>query len=403
MNDQLRPLWLKPSEEKRLRAGHLWVFSNEVDNGKSPLKAFAPGDGAEIRDSQGRTIGCGYVNPHSLICARLVSRDATHPLSESLLVHRLKVALALRERLFPTPHYRLVYGESDGLPGLVIDRFGDTCVAQINTAGMERVRDAIAEALRKVVQAKHVLVRADSSMRELEGLERYVEWLGEPGPELLEIEENGVRFAAPALGGQKTGWFYDHRANRARLAPYVRGQRVLDVFSYAGAWAVQAACNGAAEVHLIDSSEQAIAQARENAARNGVADKVRAHHGDAFKLLRELREAGERFDTVILDPPAFIKRRKDYRQGLQGYQQINQAAMQLLARDGMLISASCSSHLTDEDFQRSLLRAARHLDRTAQLVELGQQGPDHPVHPAIPETRYLKCAFLRVLPASSNP
>lgn len=403
MHGEQRALWLKSGEERRLRAGHLWVFSNEVDIARSPLKDFEPGDTVEIRDSTDRPIGSGYVNPHSLICARLVSRDRSHTLNESLLIHRLNVALSLRERFFPTAHYRLVYGESDGLPGLVVDRFGDVCVAQINTAGMERMRDAVVDALRRVIKTRHILLRADSSMRELEGLPRYVEWAGEPGPELLEVEENGARFQVPAVGGQKTGWFYDHRSNRARLAPYVRGRRVLDVFSYAGAWAVQAALAGASEVHLVDSSAQAVEQAVRNATLNGVDAGFHTHEGDAFKLLKELRESGERFDTVILDPPAFIKRRKDYKQGLQGYLQINQAAMQLLSKDGFLISASCSSHLTDEDFQRTLLRGARHLDRTAQLIELGQQGPDHPVHPAIPETRYLKCAFLRVLPATSNP
>lgn len=403
MTDTLPPLWLKPGEDRRLRAGHLWVFSNEVDTDRSPLKNFTAGQNVEIRDSGGRAIGCGYVNPHSLICARLVSRDLEHPLSESLLVHRLNVALALRERLYPEPYYRLAFGESDGLPGLVVDRYGDTCIAQINTAGMEQVKPSIGAALRRVVKARHVLIRADSSMRELEGLERYVAWDGEPGPDTLELRENGARFLAPALSGQKTGWFYDHRANRARLQPLVKGLRVLDVFSYVGAWAMQAALAGAREVHAVDSSATALDFARRNAELNGVADRLTFHEGDAFEVLRKLREARERFDVVILDPPAFIKRRKDYRQGLKGYQQINQLAMQLLARDGLLVSASCSSHLSEEDFIRTLLASARHLDRSAQIIEFGQQAPDHPVHPAIPETRYLKCAFVRVLPASSNP
>jgi len=403
MTDTLPPLWLKQGEDRRLRAGHLWIFSNEVDTERSPLKAFSPGQGVEIRDSADRPIGCGYVNPHSLICARLISRDRQHPLSESLLVHRLNVALSLRERLYAEPYYRLAYGESDGLPGLVVDRFGDTCVVQINTAGMEQAKPAIANALRRVVKARHILVRADSSMRALEGLPQYIAWEGDPGPDTLDVRENEGHFQAPALSGQKTGWFYDHRANRARLQALVRGLRVLDVFSYVGAWSVQAALAGAAEVHAIDSSAAALGFARRNAELNGVSDKLVLHEGDAFEQLRKLREAREHFDVVIVDPPAFIKRRKDYRQGLKGYQQINQLAMQLLAKDGLLVSASCSSHLTEEDFIRTLLGSARHLDRSAQIIEFGQQAPDHPVHPAIPETRYLKCAFVRVLPASSNP
>ena len=403
MNEAPRPIWLKAGEDRRLRAGHLWVFSNEIDTARSPLKDFFPGEPVEIRDSADRNIGCGYINPHSLIAARLVSRDRDHCLSESLIVHRLNVALALRQRLFAEPYYRLIYGESDGLPGLVVDRFDDVCVVQINSAGMEHVRVAIVAALRRVLGARHILIRADSGMRELEGLERYVAWDEEPGPDLLTVMENGLRFQAPSTGGQKTGWFYDHRANRARLAPFVAGARVLDVFSYLGGWGIQAAALGAREAVLVDSSAQALEHAASNAALNHLDDRIRTLQGDAFKVLKELREARERFDVVIIDPPAFIKRRKDYRQGLQGYQQINQMAMQVLDRDGLLVSASCSSHLTEDDFIRTLLSSARHLDRTAQIIEFGQQGPDHPVHPAIAETRYLKCAFLRVLPASSNP
>lgn len=395
----LPPLRLKKNESRRLRAGHLWVFSNEVDTAATPLTGFEPGDLVQIEDERGKPLGTGYVNPRSLICARLVSRDPAHVLGKSLLVHRLNVALSLRERLFDSPCYRLVYGEADGLPGLVIDRFHDVITVQITTAGMERRREAILAALDKVVRPRVVILRNDTAIRALEGLSLYVETAVGAAPERLTLEENGLRFEASALGGQKTGWFYDHRMNRARLGAYVRGQRVLDVFSYAGGWGVLAAARGAARVTCVDESESALLLATENAARNGVADRFDTLAGDAFEVLRGLREAGERYDVVVLDPPAFIRRRKDTEAGLEAYRRINQLAMQLLAKDGILVSASCSYHLERDALRGLVLKAARHLDRSLAVIEQGHQGPDHPVHPAIPETDYLKAFFCRVLPS----
>lgn len=391
------PLRLKKQEDRRLRAGHLWVYSNEVDSAATPLGAFVPGQPVVIEAHNGKPLGSGYVNPHSLICARLVSRDPARHLDRSLLVHRLNVALALRERLYAAPFYRLVYGEADGLPGLVVDRYGDVLVVQCTTAGMELARAAILEALDKVLKPRAVLLRNDGSTREMEGLERYVEAVGEV-PGTLTLEEQGVRFQVPLQGGQKTGWFFDQRPNRARLGDYVEGRRVLDVFSYVGAWGVQAAVRGAREVICVDASQAALELARAAARDNGVADRFDVLAGDAFEVLRGLREARERFDVVIVDPPAFIKRRKDSKAGEQAYHRINQLAMQLLQRDGILISSSCSHHLSMDGLQKLLLQSARHLDRDLQLLERGHQGADHPVHPAIPETEYLKTLFCRVLP-----
>ena len=395
---QVAPLRLKKQEERRLRAGHLWIYSNEVDATATPLSQFAPGQPVVIEAHNGKPLGSGYVNPHSLICARLVSRDPALRLDRSLLVHRLNVALSLRERLFASPFYRLVYGEADGLPGLVVDRYGDVLVAQFTTAGMELARAAVLEALDKVLKPRAVLLRNDGSTRELEGLESYVEAIGEV-PERIGLEEHGVRFQVPLQGGQKTGWFFDQRRNRARLGDYVQGKRVLDVFSYVGAWGVQAAVRGASGVVCVDASQPALDLAQAAAADNGVAERVGVMQGDAFEVLRGLREARERFDVVVVDPPAFIKRRKDSKAGEQAYHRINQLAMQLLERDGILVSCSCSHHLSRDGLQKILLQSARHLDRDLQLLERGHQGPDHPVHPAIPETEYLKALFCRVLPA----
>lgn len=394
---ELAPLYLKKNEERRLRNGHLWVYSNEVDSARSPLPGFEAGQQVTLIANDGKPIGSGYVNPHSLICARLVSRSLKLRLDRSLLVHRLNIALSLRQRLFAKPFYRLVYGESDGLPGLVVDRFGDVLVAQLNTAGMEAVRDEVVEALEKVLRPAAILWRNDSSARALEGLESYVEpALGEV-PETVEIEENATRFEVPLLSGQKTGWFYDHRSNRAQLQQLARGQRVLDVFSYIGGWGVQAAAAGAEQVVCVDSSGRALDQVERNAALNGVGDRVASIEGDAFEALKALRAERERFDIVVVDPPAFIKRKKDAKKGIEAYRRINQAAMQLLGKDGLLFSASCSFHLQRDVLREQLHQAARHLDRSLQIIAQGHQGPDHPLHPVIPETDYIKCFTGRVV------
>ncbi|HSN18432.1 MAG TPA: RlmI/RlmK family 23S rRNA methyltransferase, partial [Gammaproteobacteria bacterium] len=237
----LPPLILRKNEDRRLRAGHLWVFSNEVDIGRTPLKAFQPGDLVEIQSASGHVIGTGYVNPNSLISARILSRDPQHLPDRSLLVHRLNIALALRERLYPKPYYRLVFGESDGLPGLVVDRYGDVLVCQVTTAGMERLKADIVAALEKVLKPAVIVFRNDVGVRELEGLPLYVETALGTAPATVQVEEHGQKFEAPLEGGQKTGWFFDQHDNRARLLRYVKGQRVLDVCSYVGGWSVQAA------------------------------------------------------------------------------------------------------------------------------------------------------------------
>jgi 23S rRNA (cytosine1962-C5)-methyltransferase len=394
----LAALRLKKNEERRLRAGHLWIYSNEVDTAKTPLTGFAPGQLVLIEAANGKPLGTGYVNPHSLICARLVSRDPAHALGRSLLVHRLNIALALRERLYAQPFYRLVHGEGDALPGLIVDRYGDVLVVQFTTAGMEQARDAVIAALDKVLRPKGILLRNDSPIRVLEGLHSYVEVMGEV-PDQVELEENGARFRVSVQAGQKTGWFYDQRENRARLARYVPGMRVLDLFSYSGGWGVQAAAAGAREVLCVDASQDALEQVGVNAQLNTVQERVQVRKGDAFDVLRDLREAREHFDVVVLDPPAFIKRKKDVKAGIEAYQRINQQAMQVLAKDGILVSASCSYHLEAATLQQLVLAASRHVDRSLQILERGRQGADHPAHPAIPETEYLKALYCRVLPA----
>jgi len=392
-------LRLKKNQDRRIRAGHCWVYSNEIDTAATPLKGVEPGDAAELFDGRGKWLGSGYVNPHSLISFRLVSRDRKHALSESLIVHRLKIALGLRERLYSSPYYRLVFGEADGLPGLVVDRYGPFLVVQINTAGMERIKEAVVAALARVLKPQGILLRADSQSRRTEGLESYVECAQGHCPDEVELEERSVRFLVSPTGGQKTGWYFDQMENRGLLKRYAPGNSVLDVCSYVGAWGVQAAVHGADTVVCLDASRGALDRVEKNGVLNGVEGKVSTVHGDAFEAMREMRAERRRFDLVLLDPPAFIKRRKDLKEGMLAYRRLNQAGIQLLERDGILITSSCSHHMSGEQLLEVVQRAARHTDRSAQLLHQGFQSPDHPIHPAIPETAYLKTFVFRILPS----
>jgi 23S rRNA (cytosine1962-C5)-methyltransferase len=395
----LAPLRLLKNEDRRLRAGHLWIFSNEVDIRVTPLTPLQPGQAVLIEASNGQALGTGYVNPHALICARLASRDPSIALDQSLLVHRLNIALSLRERLFEQPYYRLAFGEADALPGLVVDRFGDVAVAQITTAGMENLKSEIVNALNKVIRPRVIIFRNDTASRELEGLSRYVETAQGEAPASVMVPENGLSFEVNLTEGQKTGWFYDQRFNRTRVRAYAKNARVLDVFSYVGAWGINAAAAGAREVVCVDSSASAVQAAEHNAAHNNLSTVVRALREDAFEVLKRLRAERERFDVVVIDPPAFIKRKKDAKAGVEAYQRLSQMAMQVLSKDGILVSSSCSYHLPRENLKDILLKASRHLDRFMEMIEEGHQAPDHPVHPAIPETAYLKTFFARVLPS----
>jgi 23S rRNA (cytosine1962-C5)-methyltransferase len=390
---KLPALRLKRNEDRRLHAGHLWIFSNEVDTGQTPLSKFTAGELVRVLAHNDRALGLAYVNPQSLISARLLE-TWTIP-DAAWLAARIRTALHLRERLYPKSYYRLVYGESDGLPGLVIDRYGPACVIQIGTAGMERLKPEIQQALEQVVPCETLLFKNDSAARALEGLPGYVETAKGGGGEWGRVLEDGLEFHVPLAEGQKTGWFFDQAGNRRALSKYVRdGARVLDVFSYVGAWGVRAAHGGAHDVLCIDSSAAALEMAQANAARNGV--KLVTAKGDAFDVLEELAIAASRFDVVVIDPPAFAKRRKDLPKALAAYKRLNQLAMRVIRDDGILISCSCSQHVSAEDFEDAIAKAARAADKHLQILEVGGQAPDHPVHPAIPETRYLKAYFCRV-------
>ena len=392
----MNPLRLKKNEEKRLRGGHSWIFSNEVDTEQTPLKGFSPGELVQIEDSRGQALGIAYVNPDTLICARVLSRHCHTSIDTGFFCQRLETALKLRERLFDRPYYRLVFSESDGLPGLVVDRFGEVVVVQTNTRGMEQLQPIAIDALEKTLSPRAIVVKNTSSLRQLEGLADDISVVRGDLPDALLIEENGARFRIDIMAGQKTGWFFDHRPNRALAAQLSKGGSLLDLFSYSGAWGIQAALAGASSVECVDSSEAALQLADENARLNGVRERVSCTKADVFDFLKQAREERRRYQTIVLDPPALIKRKKDVKSGIEAYRRLNQGALQLLAPGGMLISASCSYHLQRDTLQDLLRTTSRHLDRNLVFIAQSGQGLDHPVHPSIPETDYLKATFCAV-------
>jgi 23S rRNA (cytosine1962-C5)-methyltransferase len=280
----------------------------------------------------------------------------------------------------------------------VLDRFDDVLVGQIGTAGMENLRGEVEAAVAKVFKNCALVWKNDGGVRTLEGLPEYVEAALQPHQGLVKVREGGLEFEADVFGGQKTGWFYDQHANRDLLAPWVKGAKVLDLFSYIGGWGLRAAGFGATDVTCVDASADAVEAVKRNAALNGFSDRVSAIESDAFEFLKQARAERRRFDVVIVDPPAFIKRRKDFKQGSLAYRRINEMAMQVLERDGLLVSCSCSYHMQRETLLEAINAGARHLDRQVQVIQSLQQGPDHPVQAAIPETEYLKGFVCRVLP-----
>lgn len=389
-------IYLNKNEDKRLRRGHLWIFSNEINTKLSPLDQFSLGDLVLVKNADQQAIGTAYINPNSLIAARLISRKSNAKCGLNFFKSRLNTALQLREKLFDKAFYRLAFGESDGLPGLVIDRFGDIFSVQITTAGMDRYKDALFAALVELFEPSAIVLKNDNGQRQLEGLSLESEVVyGSLADEII-IDENNTQFKINILQGQKTGWFYDHRDSRARLASIAKNQRVLDLFSYTGAWGIPAATAGAEQVTCVDSSESALALATESAELNHVRSSMQFVRSDVFEFLKQARQDRQRYDIIVLDPPALIKRKKDFKQGYEAYRRLNHLALQVLEKNGILISASCSHHLSRDNLHELLRSSARHIDRHISFFASGSQGPDHPIHPAMPETEYLKTFFCSV-------
>ncbi len=387
-------LVLRKNQDRRVRSGHPWVFSNEVAQIEGE-----PADGApvEVMDFRGAYLGRAYFNRKSLICARMLTRGRDE-IDEAFFTKRIERALRFREAVLPGAEtLRLVYGEADQLPGLVVDRYGDVLAVQILTLGIEQRSELVRSALERVLHPRGAVRMADSPLRALEGLPLSRErWWGEV-PDRIEVGLEGFRVEADLLHGQKTGLFLDQRLNRRVAEARARDRRVLDLFCYQGEWALHAARGGAREVVAVDSSEPALAAARRNLERNGLAERVTLRRGDAFDVARELQRGGERFGLVILDPPALIKSRKHMAEGARAYRELNRAAMGMLDEEGVLVSCSCSHHLEDALFHQVLLEAARASHRPFRVLEWRAESPDHPQLLAVPETHYLKCAVLQAV------
>jgi len=387
-------LVLRKNQDRRVRGGHPWVFSNEVSGADGPLE-----DGAivDVVDFRGAFLGRAYYNHASLICARILTRGRD-PIDQDFFDRRVDRALRLRERLAPgETAMRLVFGESDQLPGLVVDRYGEWLAVQVLTLGMEVRSEMVRAALERIDGIRGAMRIADQPLRELEGLplEREV-WWGDV-PERVEVEIEGFRVEADLRHGQKTGLYLDQRRNRRLAEAWAGGRRTLDVFCYQGEWALHAARGGAESVIAVDASQTALAAAQRNAENNGLADRIELRRGDAFDVLRRLESARERFGLIVIDPPALIKSRRHLAAGARAYRELNRAAMAMLEEDGILISCSCSHHLDDLLFRQVLLEAARSARRPFRLLEWTGEPPDHPQLLAVPETHYLKCAVLQAI------
>jgi 23S rRNA (cytosine1962-C5)-methyltransferase len=385
-------LVLRRGRERRVKDGHLWVYASEVERAD---EAAEPGGGVDVVDHRGRFLARGDYNPSSTIVARLLSRRRDEPLDAALLRRRIAQAVAYRAPLVPSGEpCRVVFSEGDLLPGLTVDRYGPCLVVQIGTLGMDRRREAIVAALQDALHPRGIFERSDLSARAHEGLAPRVGVLAGEVPEEIEVEMDGLRFLVRPREGQKTGLYLDHRFNRKALQPHARGRRVLDVFCNTGSFALYALAAGAAGATGIESSAECLEAARRNAERNGVAERCAWVEGNAFDRLRELDRAGERYGLIVLDPPAFTRSARAVAQAVRGYKEINLRAFRLAAPGALVVSASCSYHLGPEEFLAVVREAAADAGREVTLVELRGQAPDHPVNLAVPETRYLKCAFL---------
>lgn len=375
----------KQANPKSVR-GMPWVYSNQLEM-NAAARAIEPGGIVRLSQADGRLLGLYHFNPHTLIAARLLSRNTDRQIDRGFIEERLGRALALRQGLFDAPYYRLVHGESDGLPGLVVDRYGDTLVVQPGSAGMDAMIETILSALERTLAPAHIIVQADGPARAMEGLEPVARVARGAPPSPMRVEENGLAYLCDPLGGQKTGWFYDHRDNRAFAAHLARGGAVLDLYAYAGAFGLLAVARGARCASLVDRSAPSLVLARQAADAAGLGEKITVHADEAFAWAEACEE---RFDVVIADPPAFAKARKDVAAALKGYQKLARLAARLVKPGGFLCLASCSHHAEAGAFLAACTAGIREAGRSAALIRQSGAGPDHPVHPLLPQSAYLK-------------
>ncbi len=390
---------LQPGGDKRAGLGHPWIFSNELVMDPA-AKALPPGEVVTVARADGRPLGAAFFNPHSLIAARLLTREAGRAIDETFLHRRLERALKLRERLIGAPFYRLIHAEADGIPGCIIDRFGDVMVVEPNAAGADRLIEPLIGALDRLLKPRTIVVSGDGPARTLEGLapvHRVVQ--GSPGGTLeglIELQEHGARFLADLAEGQKTGWFYDQRDNRLLAARFAKGADVLDLYAYSGGFGVQAARHGAKSVLSVDRSQPALDLARRAAALNGVGERLMTETAEAFDFLEQAASAHRTFDLVMADPPAFVKSKKDFHQGGRAYRKLARLCAGRVRSGGFLFLASCSHHMPAEEFRAQVARGLHEAGRSGRILHTAGAAPDHPVHPMLPESAYLKALLLQV-------
>lgn len=387
-------LRLQPGRDRRVKSGHPWAFSNEIVM-DAAARALPPGTAVRLEGDDGVKHGIWHFNPHSLIAARILDRQASLAPDSGWFEARIGAALALRERLGIGRFCRLAHAEADGLPGLVLDRFDDVIALQANTAGMDAATPMIVEALQRLLAPRSILARNDSAVRALEGLSLESRLLH--GTEArARVEEGGLAFEVDLLSGQKTGWFFDQRENRARVAALAQGATMLDAFCHTGGFGLSAAQAGAAHVTLLDRSQPALDLAMATAAAQGLGGRVTAQRGEALEALESMVGAGQRFDVVVADPPAFAKSRKDIPAALRAYQRLARLCAQLVAPGGFLFIASCSHHAAPPEFAAAVAEGVWRARREARLLASTGAGPDHPVHPMLPESAYLKAQLLQL-------
>ncbi|MDE3016240.1 MAG: class I SAM-dependent rRNA methyltransferase [Pseudomonadota bacterium] len=390
------PLRLKKGRDAAVFDGMPWVYASDIIE-SSELLHVPPGGLVTVENHKGQFIGIGYYNAKSQIACRMLTLKR-EPIDEALFQSRLETALARRKKLFGEPYYRLAHAESDSLPGLLIDRFGDAFVVQVGTAGMELLQPLWLAALQELFHPKTIILRNDIAARKLEGLRQGTAILPPPpaggGGSIAELRENGFTYYADLLHGQKTGWFYDQRDNREMISALAKGKTLLDVYSHSGGFGLLAATRGAAEVTLADSSKPALELAKKAAAANGITCEYR--QGDAFALMDRLQKEGKQFDIVLADPPAFVKSKKDVATGLKGYEKVARLAAFLVKPGGLLFVASCSHHAARSAFNKAVLVGVKKAGRHAEILRQTGASADHPKHPKLPQSEYLKGILLGI-------
>ncbi|MCI9107709.1 MAG: class I SAM-dependent rRNA methyltransferase [Lachnospiraceae bacterium] len=389
---------LKKGEGRTIKAGGMWIFDNEIDHISGE---FENGDIIEVHDFDDYFMGYGFINVNSKIRVRMMSRRKEHPVTEELIEKRVRAAWEYRKQVVDIGCCRVIFGEADFLPGIVVDKFSDVLVVESLALGIDKWKPVILDKLKKVlaednIQIRGIYERSDAKVRENEGMERWKGFVGEPFDTRVEITENGVKYIVDVEDGQKTGFFLDQKNNRAAIRKLCPGKKVLDCFTHTGSFALNAGMAGAASVLGVDASMTGIDQAMENAKLNGLEDRVRFQCADVFELLPKLEEQGEKFDLVILDPPAFTKSRKAVKNAVKGYREINMRGLKLVEEGGFLATCSCSHFMEPELFAKTIKEAARSAHKRLRQVEFHTQAPDHPILWAAEESYYLKFYIFQV-------